>query len=595
MHRWREASICDSASGVRNGMVGSAALGMALRMVSLDYPDSTRPVVATAIAQTSPDRTSRLERQLAGLLALRSEALISVDHAHRIIFFNQGAELIFGYRAEEVMDQPLSLLVPERFQATHGAAIDRFAAANAAARPMSDRAVIYGRRRCGEEFTAEASISATGHGCDQVLTVLLRDVTDRQRSEQELQLLRTIALAIGAADDLTQAMQSALQAVCGLTGWTTGEAWLPDPENDGYMRRGAVWRDPNVPDVDSFHKASEHFVFTRGLGLVGRVWAAARPIWMQDVASSPTFRRTEIARRIGLRAGVGIPVLAGAEVVAVIVFFDREARAEEKNLVELVSAVAAQLGPVVRRRQAEDALARQAAELARSNAELEQFAYVASHDLQEPLRMVASYTQLLARRYRDKLDADGHEFIDYAVEGVRRMQTLIHDLLALSRVGTLEAPAEYADSSDALHEALGELKATIEQSGAEIEIGELPIVRADFRQLRQVFRQIVHNAVKFRSALPPRVRIEARRDGVAWQFSVSDNGIGFDPEYSERIFVVFQRLHTRDKYPGTGIGLAMCKKIVERHGGRIWAEGRDGHGATIHFTLPAAPIRMRTI
>ena len=261
---------------------------------------------------------------------------------------------------------------------------------------------------------------------------------------------------------------------------------------------------------------------------------------------------------------------------------------------------------VTARKQAEIALAQANTDLARSNKELEQFAYVASHDLQEPLRMITSYTQLIAKRYNEKLDQNAREFMDFAVAGALRMQRLIHDLLAYSRVGTRGKPPELTDSGDALAAALDNLKLAIEENGAEITYDSMPAVIVDPTQLTQLFQNLLGNAIKFRGKARPRIHVGAVREpapyckipsagstGPAsrqqpeeWHFSVRDNGIGIDPQYFDKIFIIFQRLHTLDQYPGTGIGLAICKKIIERHGGRIWVESQAGEGATFHFTLP---------
>lgn len=235
-----------------------------------------------------------------------------------------------------------------------------------------------------------------------------------------------------------------------------------------------------------------------------------------------------------------------------------------------------------------DKLEKTMEELARSNAELEHFAYIASHDLQEPLRMMKGFSQLLRRRYKGKLDSDADEFITYITDGATRMQRIIDDLLMYSRVGTRGKPFEPTDCKAILDQVLLNLQVVIQENKVAITHDPLPTVMADPSQMVQLFQNLLGNAIKFRGKEPPRIHISAKRKGNEWVFSVCDNGIGIDPQYAERIFMVFQRLHGKDEYPGTGIGLAICKKIVERHGGRIWVESELGKGSTFYFTLPAA-------
>lgn len=389
------------------------------------------------------------------ILASANDAIISIDESHVITLFNRGAERIFGYSAADIIGQPLDRLIPERFVARHGSQVRDFSAAPEASRMMAQRGEIYGRRRDGSEFPAEASISKFRGPNGLVFTVILRDITERRAAELILR---------GAHD--------------------------------------------------------------------------------------------ELERRVR----------------------ERTAELEERN---------AQLQQEIQeRRRAEKLLAEQARELARSNADLEQFASVASHDLQEPLRMVASYTQLLGKRYRNRLDGDADEFMGFIVDGALRMQRLINDLLTFSRVGSRGKGFQPVDLAASVAQVRINLRAAIDESGARISTGTLPVVNADATQMEQLLQNLIGNAIKFRKGPAPRVHIDARREDAAWRIEVQDDGIGIDARYAERIFVIFQRLHTAAKYPGTGIGLAICKKIVERHGGQIGVQSTPGEGTSFSFTLP---------
>jgi signal transduction histidine kinase len=295
-----------------------------------------------------------------------------------------------------------------------------------------------------------------------------------------------------------------------------------------------------------------------------------------------------------MRSFLGVSIRTRERVFGRIYLTEKEGADEFTKLdEEIIIALAAHAGKAIDQAllllqvtRAENQLRDLNKELVRSNADLQQFAYVASHDLQEPLRMVASYTQLLAKRYKGKLDADADEFIGYAVTGATRMQRLINDLLAYSRLTSRGKAFEQVDCNLLVEDVLNTLRLAIEENRAVVTHDGLPNVTADGGQLGQLFQNLLSNAIKFHGSEPPRVHISAERRNSEWLFSVRDNGIGVDPQYADRIFVIFQRLHNSEEYPGTGIGLALCKKIVERHGGHIWVESQPGQGATFYFSIP---------
>ncbi|HKX62418.1 MAG TPA: ATP-binding protein, partial [Verrucomicrobiae bacterium] len=415
-----------------------------------------------------------------------------------------------------------------------------------------------------------------------------RDITDQKKSEQRLTLQYKVARILAESESLAAAAPRMLEEVARALNWAAGVVWKLEPGSD-VMRCAETWVEAGL-EIPATLAATRELVITPDTEFPGRVWVAGAPACIPNVAAERDLPRMLTASREGLRGAFSLPIRAGSEILGVLEFFSRRTEVAERELLQALDALGSQMGMFMVRRRAEESLEQKARELARSNKDLEQFAYVASHDLQEPLRMVASYTQLIERRYKDQIDEDGQEFIRFAVDGAARMQTLIQDLLSFSRVGMRMKPFVPVDANDVLKKALNNLTVAISENNATIHAGPLPVVRGDATLLIQLFQNLIGNGIKFRGTRPAVVHVKAERGSISpprWIFSVRDEGIGIEPQYFERIFVLFQRLHTRDEYPGTGIGLALCKRIVELHGGRIWVESKPGEGATFSFTLPA--------
>jgi PAS domain S-box-containing protein len=420
------------------------------------------------------------------------------------------------------------------------------------------------------------------------------DITQRKEAEQGQSIEYSVTRLLAEAHTVEEAMPVVIRTLCEGLGYSYGARWVHEPR-EHILRCVESWCE-NDPAVEAFRDLSTRRIETRPEmpgGLNRRVWVTGEPVWMPDVTLETKLQRSESAQKAGLRSAFGFPILVGGEFYGVMEFFSRAVRPRDERVIEITQTAGIQIGQFIARLQAEaavrdanDELERQAQELMRSNAELQQFAYVASHDLQEPLRMISSYTQLLLRRYGDRFDKDAREFMDYVVDGSARMKQLIEDILAYSRVGTRGREFKTVQSETALKKALINLRAAIEAAGATVTHDPLPEVEADDVQLAQLFQNLIGNALKFTGPAAPRIHAGIAQQPQAWEFSVSDNGIGIDPQYFERIFMVFQRLHSKGEYTGTGIGLAICKKVVDRHGGRIRVESRPGHGSTFFFTLP---------
>ncbi|MDX6671566.1 MAG: hypothetical protein QOI91_1929 [Solirubrobacteraceae bacterium] len=521
-----------------------------------------------------------------------TDAVVSADADGVIVLWSPGAERAFGYGAPEAIGMEVAQMMPERYREQHIEGLQRLR--EGGEEHVIGRTVeLHGRRKDGTEFPLELSLGAWSFEERTFYTGVIRDITERRATERHLAVQGAVDRILVASPPVPEAMTQVLGVLGEAMGWVAGGYWEPDADED-VLRCRAFWS-ADAERVREFEARSRDMTLARGVGLPGRVLQTGESVWLPDVTSDGNFPRAEFAERAGLHAAVGLPVVSeGGQVVAVMDFFTGELREPDDEVVTMMTVISAQVGQFLRRKQAEEALAttaaelrRRAGELERSNAELEQFAYVASHDLSEPLRMISGFVQLLSERYTGRLDSDADEFIGYTVDGVARMQGLIDDLLAYSRVGRSVEDGP-VDLGEVVEDAQGALGAAIAESEAEIEVGELPVVHGDRRELTQLFQNLLSNAVKFVEDGPPRVEVAAQPSGTDWDIAVRDNGIGIEPRHAERIFKMFQRLHGREAYVGTGIGLAICKKIVERHGGDIRVEPADGGGSAFRVTLPGA-------
>ena len=508
---------------------------------------SPLPVTAAigdiSVRKDAEKHLAQMEGRYRGLLEAAPDAMVVVNQGGEIVLLNLQAEKQFGYRRDELVGQKVKNIIPEGF-AERLLADGLRSAEDALAQQIGTGIELTGRRKDGSEFPIEIMLSPLESAEGILVTAAIRDISVRKDAEKHLAQME------GRYRGLLEAAPDAMVVV-----------------NQG----GEI--------VLLNLQAEKQFGYRRD-ELVGQKVKNIIPEGFAERLIADDLRSAEDA--LAQQIGTGIELTGRRK--------DGSEFPIEIMLSPLESAdgilVTAAIRDITTRKKAEAHLLQKVEELNRSNEELGQFAYIASHDLQEPLRMVASYTQLLSRRYKGKLDSDADEFIAFAVDGASRMQRLIQDLLAYSRVGTKGKDLLDTSSEEALQQALMNLRGAIEESGALVTHDPLPTVLADEMQLIQLFQNLVGNAIKYQSPGVPRVHISAAKNGgKKWIFSVQDNGLGIDSQYFEKIFGMFQRLHKREEFAGTGIGLAICKKIVERHGGSISVESQLGQGSTFRFAL----------
>jgi PAS domain S-box-containing protein len=519
------------------------------------------------LARLEQAQTQRAENLFRGLVEAAPDAIIIVNAAGQIVLVNSQAETLFAYRRDEMIGQPVEMLVPEGSRARHVEHRARYQA-NAQVRPMGMSQELYGRRKGGEEFPVEISLSPLVTAEGALVITTLRDVTERRRGEAQLRKaearFRTLVEEIpavtfmAALDEGSNELYVSPQ-VEALLGFSQKE-WLEDPilwYRQLHPEDRERWNTEFAPTCADGKPFASVYRFLARDGRV--VWVHGEAKLVRDDKGRPAFLQ-----------GVAFDITAIKQA-------EDELRLLNQTLEERVrerTAVAEQ------RAQA----------LARSNDNLEQFGYVVAHDLRQPLRTMKSFTQKLAGHCQELFDDRGREYVERIVNGADRMRVLIDDLLTYSRVGSQGKSFAPVETGAVFAAARASLEAAIEESSAQVTAAALPCVWGDETQLVQLFQNLISNALKFHADRPPDIQVAAREENGHWRIMVTDNGIGIERQYLQRIFGLGERLHGISQYPGNGIGLATCEKIVQRHGGRIWADspGLD-QGTTIAFTLPAPP------
>jgi len=529
-------------------------------------------VFAAARDITESKRAEKAMRQLAAIVESADDAVISETTEGVILSWNPAAEKLYGFSVEDVIGKSITIIVPEDRQAELSDILKRISTGEHIQHYETVRL-----RKDGRQVPVSLTVSAIKNNLGQVVAIstVARDITERKHAEEQIRQLN--AKLEQMVEERTAQLSDALELNRKIIDASSIGIFACREDGPCMIANPAIARIFGMTVEQLLGLNFRELETWKKNGLLEKVEAALASRIEQKA-------ETYLTTTSGEDEWVNYYVTTFNSMGQLHFLMMAEDISERKQAEEELKRYHERLEELVKERTEE--LASAVSNLERSNQDLEQFAYVASHDLQEPLRMISSYTQLLARRYKGKLDQDADDFITFTVDGASRMQQLINDLLAFSRVGSRGKPLELISSQAALDLALENLHTAIEESQALVTYDPLPVVRADDLQMMQLFQNLIGNAIKFHSEKPPRIHIAVVEGEKEWIFVVRDNGIGIDPQYFERIFIIFQRLNKRDQFSGTGIGLAICKKIVQRHGGRIWVESMPGQGSTFYFSLP---------
>ena len=513
------------------------------------------------------------------------DGIIVLDTNSDIQYANPAVERILGYPPGELVGSSKVTIIPPRLRQAHIDALQQYL--ETGERKINWTYVeLPGQHRAGHEVPLGVSLNDFWYDDDRYFVGLFRDISPRKEAERTLKAkvaqldsiayLGRHALESRDTDALlehaTELVAAALDIECCVVYDVE-----TDSTDDAFRVRSHVGCDDAVLETEIQRSSTN--------SLPDATLAARDPIVVESLETDSRVPNSAVLTAHGIRCGIGVPIGPTTDSPGILAVYGTTEREFADHDVDFLESAATIIATAIERQAYERRLNDTVAELEVSNERLEQFAYAASHDMQEPLRMVSSYLQLLERRYVDELDSDGKEFIQFAVDGAERMRDMIDGLLEYSRIDSKGAPLEAVELDGILEDVLTDLQLMIDQHDAEITAASLPEVQGDAGQLRQLLQNLLSNAIEYSGDDQPRIHIDAERTGSMWTVSVRDEGIGIDPEDTTQIFQVFQRLHSRAEYDGTGIGLALCQRIVERHGGEIWADSEPGDGSTFSFTL----------
>jgi PAS domain S-box-containing protein len=533
-------------------------------------------------AESSSDLT--YGRTFEALAEALPDGIIVLDTNSDVQYANPAVERILGYDPDELVGSNKVKIIPERLRQSHVSALQRYL--ETGERNINWTYVeLPGQHKAGHEVPLGVSLNDFTYEGGRYFVGLFRDISPRKRAERTLRekvvqlesvsYLGRYALENADIDDLLEKTTELVAAALDAPYATVLEHDAIGP-GEGVLRlRAGTGTDAAVGTTTSVTGS-----------IAATAFDADEPVVIADLETDARVAEPALSTEHDLRSGLTVSIGPPTDPWGVVDVYDTDRREFADHDVDFLESVATIIATAIERQEYERRLNETVADLEASNERLEQFAYAASHDLQEPLRMVSSYLQLIEGRYTDDLDADGEEFIAYAVDGAERMREMIDGLLEYSRIDSQGDPFEPVALDAVLEDVLTDLQVMIERSDAEITAESLPEVEGDPRQLRQLFQNLLSNAIEYSGDEPPRVHVSAERAGRYWRVSVRDEGIGIPDDDSDRVFQVFQRLHGREEYDGTGIGLAICRRIVERHGGRIRVDSEPGDGATFTFTLP---------